>query len=446
MEIWLIYTNKNGETERISVDREMFEIGRHSECDLSISDNRLSRRHALIEKNGGEFFLSDLNSSNGTTLNYAPVFEPTLLKNGDTFDTGGVVRISVEIVSSVSSEKNLDNQICSDNFSTPNSAAEDIKPISQPASNRQTVSAAASSGISFSTIALIAAPILGLIVLIFAAGLMFIFSGNGGQETARNDDDIYVINNDDDLITTKKDKTETDDSPVAETKSSPENSSNETSVNSSEMPKSEDNPPVQETSSETQKIEQNSGLFLKSISRNDSKAFLTSKQVEIVQAEINKLKGSASLAANFKDAESNRAQIKSLADSKNLKPEFFAAAAIAKTGNASGNILATAQNMSENLAKLSGILGYELAGDNLLVIAAYDQGASGKERQMRDTLGGMMKKFPTVHPTSIRTIWFLRENGKLSDAEFDFAIKFLAVGTVMQNPKDFNVNAEAVTF
>ena len=452
-ELWLTFTNEHGETEKISVDREMFEIGRHSECDLSISDSRLSRRHTMIEKIGDDFYVSDLNSSNGTTLNYQPVFEPTLLKNGDAFDTGGGVRFSVEIVESAA-ENPFDKEVSAENPADETAPAQENDFVSQTAAanapaNTQSVSAS-SGGTSFSTIAFIAAPVLGLIVLIFAAGLIIIFSGNGEKETAKTDD-IYVVSDDDDddgFSGTKKDvEPEADTSPVvSETETSPNDSSNENSADANETTETVNNPPVQETSGDAQKIEQNAGLFLKSISRNDSKAFLTSKQVGVVQTEINKLKGSANLAANFKEVRENAAQIKSLADSKNMKPEFLAAAALAKIGNSRGNVMATAQSMLENLANMSGFLGYELANDNLLVIAAYDQGAAGKERAMRDTLGGLTKKFPHVHPTSIRTIWFLRENGKLTDAEFDFAIRFLAVGTVMQNPKEFSVNAEAVKF
>jgi hypothetical protein len=45
-----------------------------------------------------------------------------------------------------------------------------------------------------------------------------------------------------------------------------------------------------------------------------------------------------------------------------------------------------------------------------------------------------------------RTIWYLREKGKLSDAQYEFALRFLAVGIISQNPKDFNVETDAVVF
>jgi hypothetical protein len=60
-------------------------------------------------------------------------------------------------------------------------------------------------------------------------------------------------------------------------------------------------------------------------------------------------------------------------------------------------------------------------------------------------LQDLANKFPES-PRAIRTIWFLQKNGKITQSEFDGALNFLAVGTISQNPKEFGVNAEALTF
>lgn len=44
-------------------------VGRSPDCDLSFSYDRLSRRHAELEENGGTLFVKDLESSNGTYVN-----------------------------------------------------------------------------------------------------------------------------------------------------------------------------------------------------------------------------------------------------------------------------------------------------------------------------------------------------------------------------------------
>jgi hypothetical protein len=173
---------------------------------------------------------------------------------------------------------------------------------------------------------------------------------------------------------------------------------------------------------------------------------LTGKQAEIVNSKINALKGSSRLAENFQAVKKNAAQFETLANSRNLKAQFLATAALAKIGDARGDPLAVAQTMLPFLNDLKVTLDNKLADDNLLIIAAYERGAAGKPRSLQSTLEALSKTTQNVSPREIRTIWFLREKGKITEAEFDFAVRFIAVGAIMQNPKEFNVNAEAVTF
>lgn len=59
-------------------------IGRASNNDVVIAAAKASRRHASIHaQNGGEFWLIDLGSVNGTFLNGRRVFQPVRLQNGD---------------------------------------------------------------------------------------------------------------------------------------------------------------------------------------------------------------------------------------------------------------------------------------------------------------------------------------------------------------------------
>jgi pSer/pThr/pTyr-binding forkhead associated (FHA) protein len=52
------------ELDRVTKDR--FLIGRGKHCDLIISSGKVSREHAAIVRNGTEYFIEDLGSSNGT--------------------------------------------------------------------------------------------------------------------------------------------------------------------------------------------------------------------------------------------------------------------------------------------------------------------------------------------------------------------------------------------
>jgi hypothetical protein len=58
---------EGGELDRIA--KERFVIGRGKHCDFVINSGKVSREHAVIMRDGGEFFIEDLGSSNGTWFN-----------------------------------------------------------------------------------------------------------------------------------------------------------------------------------------------------------------------------------------------------------------------------------------------------------------------------------------------------------------------------------------
>ena len=152
---------------------------------------------------------------------------------------------------------------------------------------------------------------------------------------------------------------------------------------------------------------------------------------------------SGALAENINAARKNAAQIKSLAASKNLKPQFLAVAAITKLGSGRGDIMQAAESVADVYYKLSTQIGSEFGEDSLLMVAAFDQGVAGDTMKMRNMLQDLATK-STEGARTIRTIWFLQKNGKISQSEFDRALNFLAIGTITQNPKEFGVKAEAL--
>ena len=51
------------------MDRDVFVIGRASDCDIIVDNLNISRHHSKIEKRDGLYYLEDLKSNNGTFLN-----------------------------------------------------------------------------------------------------------------------------------------------------------------------------------------------------------------------------------------------------------------------------------------------------------------------------------------------------------------------------------------
>ena len=73
-----------------SLDSASITIGRQPTCEIVISDPSVSRVHAEIVRRDGGWWLIDKGSTNGTTLNGAPVVEPIGLNHGDSIVFGSV--------------------------------------------------------------------------------------------------------------------------------------------------------------------------------------------------------------------------------------------------------------------------------------------------------------------------------------------------------------------
>lgn len=83
---------KGPETGRtIAIGDEPLVIGRGAGAGLVLDDGRVSRRHAIIQRDGkGGWEIRDLRSSNGTLLNNEPVHDTAPLESGDRVTIGRV--------------------------------------------------------------------------------------------------------------------------------------------------------------------------------------------------------------------------------------------------------------------------------------------------------------------------------------------------------------------
>jgi pilus assembly protein CpaE len=73
------------------IDREVLVIGREggaAETDVSVQDRAVSSPHAKLVRSGATVTLHDLDSTNGTFLNYEQVREPRVLSDGDLIKVG----------------------------------------------------------------------------------------------------------------------------------------------------------------------------------------------------------------------------------------------------------------------------------------------------------------------------------------------------------------------
>ena len=82
----LVFTEGPLSGRRIEVDAELV-VGRE-DAGLTIEDDELSRRHAVVRPGDGAIEIEDLGSTNGTYVNGARIDGPTRLAGGDTVKLG----------------------------------------------------------------------------------------------------------------------------------------------------------------------------------------------------------------------------------------------------------------------------------------------------------------------------------------------------------------------
>jgi pSer/pThr/pTyr-binding forkhead associated (FHA) protein len=84
----LVISDGSGSTRTVFLTRDLFSIGRELDNDISLDDLGVSRYHAHIKRRDERFFVEDLASANGTTVNGVVISEPRILRTNDTIGIG----------------------------------------------------------------------------------------------------------------------------------------------------------------------------------------------------------------------------------------------------------------------------------------------------------------------------------------------------------------------
>jgi pSer/pThr/pTyr-binding forkhead associated (FHA) protein len=72
--------------QRVELDREMT-LGR-TECDVTLDDHQVSRRHLVLRPSDGELFVEDLGSTNGTVVDGERIDAPKNVADGAVIHVG----------------------------------------------------------------------------------------------------------------------------------------------------------------------------------------------------------------------------------------------------------------------------------------------------------------------------------------------------------------------
>lgn len=82
---------KAGETKTYDLNTDEVVMGRLPECSVCIDSNMVSRKHARVFRDGSNYFVEDLGSGNGTSVNGQRIAERTLLRHEDRIKLGPIL-------------------------------------------------------------------------------------------------------------------------------------------------------------------------------------------------------------------------------------------------------------------------------------------------------------------------------------------------------------------
>lgn len=71
-------------------------LGRDSGCECPLEDETISAQHAQLSFHHGQWWLEDMNSTNGTLLNNEPLVTPTVVTSGDEIGCG-TTRLTIDL-------------------------------------------------------------------------------------------------------------------------------------------------------------------------------------------------------------------------------------------------------------------------------------------------------------------------------------------------------------
>jgi len=398
-ELSLIFTDEAGQERQVAVNANPFTIGRQDGNELVIKDSSLSRRHALITSFNDVAQVSDCGSQNGTYLNGKLLTSAAVLKQGDVISIGETCKLRVQLRAIAAA-------------SPPHKPAPNPPPKASPPSVAPpSVNNAASSNLELPKLSPALIATIATVAIVLLAGVLIgVVMWKKSKAPANNQDIVFVEN------------------PATPSATEAPPITNNTPINPTSVPAGSD------------QFEKSLVQVIRNISNDSSYPFPSAMVVEI-QRKAQQF-ATPTLAATLRSIATRGDETINQIKAQGLKkPALLVYMALAET-NGSGDPLATARQLVPEVQFLRGHFGSEFADPTLILVAAYKiPGGSKRSHPLLPRLNQIVK-----NPQTDRNVWFLRDKGALSDASFDFVLRFLAYGAIAQNPRQFGLDAPALVF
>jgi len=88
-----IQIHKDKDTQYYSYQQHEINIGRHPASDIVLNSENVSANHARLHFFQKQWWIEDLNSTNGSFINDEKISTPTVIVNGDEIQCGDVLLI-----------------------------------------------------------------------------------------------------------------------------------------------------------------------------------------------------------------------------------------------------------------------------------------------------------------------------------------------------------------
>jgi hypothetical protein len=395
----------DGSTRRVSVESPSFSIGRGADNDLVIDDASLSRRHAVLTHIGGVAQVTDCGSRNGTRLNGRGVSGTATLNDGDVLTFGERCDVTVHLAAPAASPPpSTDHRLAAPPLrpapEPPAPATPAPAPRPAPAANPQPPSSP--------NVPLIAgSAIVGILLL---AVVVVIVSQLSGKKDGA------------------KDATPTP--PAFTPESTPTIQVDGTAA------------PPPDISDPQAQLERQAARVVRSIS-NEADYVFPAQVVDEIARQVEGYRTRASLAPALRSLDRQREELAAAARGEGVKPGLLVYLALAETdGGQGGDPAAAARRLLPDLLSLQQLFGAERADSCLIIVAA-------------SRIPGWTKKSHPLLPVTRRlvkdvrselNVWFLREHDAQNASAYAFVVRFLALGVIAQNPRQYGVETPPLAF
>jgi hypothetical protein len=166
--------------------------------------------------------------------------------------------------------------------------------------------------------------------------------------------------------------------------------------------------------------------------------------LEEVSRRVEQYGTSSTLAGTLRLLKQGRERLIARAEREKIEPGLlaFTVLAEAEIDGQAANLVELTDGVIPDLLWVRDIIGSEEADKSLMIVAAYKMGRGSKLSHPIIVARRQLGKARNYEGT----VWYLYEHGGIKKPVYDYVIGFLALAIIAQEPHQFQVDADSLTF